>query len=291
MLPVAALAAALTVPSSASAVVGGQDASRPYPNMAELRDGGDFICGASLVAPNKILTAAHCVSENPKAVSGLSFVLGRTTRSDTSSGEEIKAAAVDVHENYDSTTLAYDVAVVTLERNATKGTPIRLATPSERDFWSPGDTATVTGWGTRAGFDLLGLTITDKLQEVQMPIREDAECDRNYTVTLQGGIDEATMICAGELHGTKDSCQGDSGGPIMVTDATGALAQIGTVSWGFGCGYPTQYGVYSRAAGETLYPWISSRIGTSTATGTSAGTTKTTGKKPKSKSRKSRTRR
>ena len=276
-LLLAAGLAALMIPSTAAAVVGGQDASRPYPHMAELRDGGDFICGASLVAPNKILTAAHCVSENPRAVDGLSFVLGRTTRSDTSSGEEIGAAAVDVHEDYDSSTLAYDVAVVTLERNATKGTPIRLATPAEREYWSPGDTATVTGWGTRVGFDVLGLTITDRLQEVQMPIREDAECDENYTVTLQGGIDENTMICAGELHGTKDSCQGDSGGPITVTDANGALAQIGTVSWGFGCGYPTQYGVYSRAAGDALYPWIQSRLG-STATGTAAGTA-TKGKK------------
>ena len=294
MLPVAALAAALSIPSSASAVVGGQDATRAYPNMAELRDGGNFICGASLVAPNKILTAAHCVSEKPQAVSKLSFVLGRTTRSDTSSGEEIKASHVDVHEQYDSTTLAYDVAVVTLERNATKGTPIRLATPSERDYWSPGDIATVTGWGARVGFDVLGVTITDRLQEVQMPIRDDAECDRNYTVTLQGGIDENTMICAGELQGLKDSCQGDSGGPIMVTDANGALAQIGTVSWGFGCGYPTQYGVYSRAAGATLYPWISARLG-SGATGTAAGTTTTKGKGngggKGSKSRKSRTRR
>ena len=280
MLPAAVLAAALTVPSTASAVVGGQDASRAYPNMAELRDGGQFICGASLVAPNKILTAAHCVSEKPEAVGKLSFVLGRTTRSDTSSGEEIKATHVDVHEQYDSSTLAYDVAVVTLERNATKGTPIRLATPSERDFWSPGDTATVTGWGARVGYDLAGLTITDRLQEVQMPLRDDAECDRNYTVTLQGGIDENTMICAGELHGTKDSCQGDSGGPIMVSDATGALAQIGTVSWGFGCGYPTQYGVYSRASGDTLYPWISARLG-SAPTGTQAGTSTKGGGKPR----------
>ena len=256
----AAAFAALLVPSTASAVVGGQNATRAYPNMAELRDGGNFICGASLVAPNKILTAAHCVSENPKAVSGLSFVLGRATRSDTASGEEIRATAVDVHENYDDSTLAYDVAVVTLERNATKGTPIRLATPAEREYWSPGDTATVTGWGTRVGFDVLGLTVTDRLQEVQMPIRDDAECDESYTVTLQGGIDENTMICAGELHGTKDSCQGDSGGPIMVSDANGALAQIGTVSWGFGCGYPTQYGVYSRAAGDALYTWIQSRL-------------------------------
>ncbi len=258
VLAAAALAAALISPSTASAVVGGQNATRAYPNMAELREGGVFICGASLVGANKVLTAAHCVDGTP--ASRLSFVLGRTQRSDTASGEVVPAASVEVHPGYDPSTQAYDVAIVTLQRNATKGTPIRLATPSERDYWAPGDIATVTGWGARVGFDLLGLTTTDRLQEVRVPIRDDAECDRNYTLTLQGGIDESTMLCAGELHGTKDACQGDSGGPLMVADSTGALAQAGVVSWGLGCGYPTQYGVYARVSGATLYNWISPRI-------------------------------
>ncbi len=76
-----------------------------------------------------------------------------------------------------------------------------------------------------------------------------------------GGIDAATMVCAGELHGTKDSCQGDSGGPLMVPDATGALVQMGVVSWGFGCGYPTQYGVYSRIGDTALNSWVRTQAG------------------------------
>jgi secreted trypsin-like serine protease len=255
----AALAALLLLPSQAVAVVGGQNATRAYPNMAELREGGAFICGASLVAPNKILTAAHCVADT--TASRLTFVLGRVNRNDSLSGEVIGASSIEVHPSYNTSTQAYDVAIVTLQRNATLGTPIRLATPSERStLWAPGDIATVTGWGARAGFDVLGATITSQLQEVQVPIRDDADCDEKYTLTLQGGIDANTMICAGELHGTKDSCQGDSGGPLMVADTTGALVQAGVVSWGFGCGYPTQYGVYSRVSGSALYTWITARI-------------------------------
>src|SRR5688500_9023404 len=93
--------ALMIVPSTASAVVGGQDASRPYPHMAELRADGDYICGASLVAPDKILTAAHCVEDSRKDPTKLSFVLGRTTRSDTASGEEIRARGLEIHPNYD----------------------------------------------------------------------------------------------------------------------------------------------------------------------------------------------
>jgi secreted trypsin-like serine protease len=259
LLPAAALAAALVVPSTAAAVVGGQAASRPYPHMAELRSGGDYICGASLVAPDKILTAAHCVDGTP--ASELSFVLGRPTRSDTSQGEEIPASAVTVHPQYDSGTQAFDVAVVTLSRPSTEGSPIALADPvADRGLWEPGDDVRVIGWGTRAGFDVLGVTITDDLQEVDVPVVADADCDRNYA--LMGGIDERTMVCAGNLHGTEDSCQGDSGGPLMGLGAGGTLRQVGVVSWGFGCGYPTQYGVYSRVGDALLGDWIRSRIGT-----------------------------
>jgi secreted trypsin-like serine protease len=262
LLPMAALAAALLAPSSASAVVGGQDASRPYPHMAELRLDGDYICGASLVAPNKILTAAHCV-EGEKA-SSLSFVLGRPVRSDTSQGEEIPASSLTIHPQYDPNTQAYDVAVVTLSRSSTAGSPIALADPvADRGLWEPGDDVRVIGWGTRVGFDLVGLTITDQLQEVDVPIVDDAECDQNYT--LMGGIDEATMVCAGNLHGTEDSCQGDSGGPLMGLGTGGELRQVGVVSWGFGCGYPTQYGVYSRVGDALLGNWVRSQIGQQTA--------------------------
>ena len=257
LVATAALLAVLVSAPVASAVVGGRDATRPYPHMAELRDGGQYICGASLVGADRILTAAHCVNGTP--ASRLSLVLGRTTRSDTASGEEIPAASVTVHPDYDADTQAYDVAVIRLARTATKGSPIRIATTGERAIWSPGTRATVTGWGTRAGYDLLGVTVTDRLQEVQVPIVADRDCDRNYS--LMGGIDERTMVCAGELYGTKDSCQGDSGGPLVAPDATGALTQVGVVSWGFGCGYPTQYGVYSRIGDDALNSWVRTQAG------------------------------
>jgi trypsin len=268
LLPLAALLAALVIPSSAGAVVGGQPASQPYPHMAELRDRGSYVCGASLVAPDKILTAAHCV-EDAKA-SDLSFVLGRPVRSDTSRGEEIRARSLEIHPRWDPSTYAYDVAVVTLERPSTAGTPIALATPAaDRGLWEPGDDVRVIGWGARVGYDVLGLTITDRLQEVDVPIVSDAECDRNYRLTLMGGIDPRTMVCAGNLHGTEDACQGDSGGPLMGFAADGTLKQVGVVSWGFGCGYPTQYGVYARTADTTLYDWLAPRVGTTTTTTTS----------------------
>jgi secreted trypsin-like serine protease len=256
-----ALATALALPASASAVVGGHGATRAYPHMAALRYDGDFICGASLVAPQTILTAAHCVvGDDGKAVapSHLSFTLGRT-QLDGPGGETIGAARVEVHEQYGQPKGAsHDVALVTLARPAVEA-PIRLADPAaDRARWSPGSKATVIGWGTQAFGDVLGITVTNDLQEVDVPVVADGDCATSYALTQE--FEPQTMVCAGELTGFKDACQGDSGGPLMVGDGAGGLLLIGTVSFGTGCGYPTQYGVYGRVGDRELHDWIAARL-------------------------------
>jgi secreted trypsin-like serine protease len=94
------------------------------------------------------------------------------------------------------------------------------------------------------------------------------------------------MVCAGEVYGLKDSCSGDSGGPLMVPDAQGTLVQAGTVSWGFLCGVPTQYGVYGRIGDDPLNGWIRQRIGTVAAAAPAARAKTKAKPKAKAKARK-----
>jgi secreted trypsin-like serine protease len=75
-----------------------------------------------------------------------------------------------------------------------------------------------------------------------------------------GEFDPETMVCAGNDTGGADSCSGDSGGPLVVPDAAGALVQVGVVSWGFGCAYPFNYGVYSRIGDDPLFSWIQGHL-------------------------------
>src|SRR3712207_4852291 len=118
--------------ASAAAIVGGQTTTRDWPHMAsmEFRDSeeGDQTyshrCGASLVALDVILTAAHCVDADADdrgdtyPVQNFRFLLGTKRRS--AGGERIAATQILEHPRYDETDGdEADVALVKLERAST----------------------------------------------------------------------------------------------------------------------------------------------------------------------------
>ena len=285
----------LLLAAPASAIVGGEETQRDWPHMAamEYRDGPgeefQFRCGASLVAPDVILTAAHCVDNGDGSgtadtltATDFRFLLGTKLRD--SGGERIGAVEIVEHPLWDeSGNVSGDVALVKLERPSSLGTPIELAQPADKPNWEPGDPTTVIGWGGKefiappdafpVGF--LVDNTTNELNEVTIPIVSDDDCELAYSHMLVG-FDPETDVCAGEDTGNKDSCQGDSGGPLMVQSG-GAWKQVGVVSEGLGCAYPTQYGIYAEAGGDVLRPWIeSNRDAMSDADETTTTTTTTT---------------
>ncbi len=234
----------------AEAIVGGSVTQRQWPAMAQLNVDNNFTCGANLVRPEWVLTAAHCIEGLEGQPGRLSIVLGRTTLN--GSGGSIHAVDQVVrHESYDGS--GYDVALLRLA-TATTLAPIRIVELSEADLWTPGTSATIIGWGAQNW----GGGPSNELRETQVPIVPDNDCQASYGLTL--GFDATTMVCAGEPSGQHDSCSGDSGGPLMVADRSGAPVLAGAVSFGLGCAFPTQYGVYSRVGGQTLRKWLDSKL-------------------------------
>lgn len=239
----AILAALPVIPSSALAeqerVVGGRDATRPYPWMASLQSSsGSHFCGGSLVRADWILTAKHCVrNRNPAS---FQVMLGSQKLSQPGQIHKIAEVVVDPNQNSDSAVL----------RLATPSAlePIRIAGLDERATWAPGELATAIGWGQT--FFIVGPS-PDHLQEVEVHVVSDADCARSYS-----NFDPETEVCAGETTGGKDTCQGDSGGPIMVPDATGKFIVFGTTFRGLGCALPLFYGIYARVGDDPIRSWL-----------------------------------
>ncbi|WP_338067462.1 serine protease [Crossiella equi] len=198
--------------------------------LASGSSGSGQFCGGTLVAANKVVTAAHCTKG--RATSNTFVVHGREDKQSTA-GTVARVTKIWVHPSYTTATAGFDVSVLTLDRNIS-GPTVPLATPSDTALYAEGQSALILGWGTTSS----GGSASRYLLKANVPLTSDATCKTAYTQ-----YSNTSMICAGFPQGGVDTCQGDSGGPLIVG---GKL--IGATSWGRGCagaGYP---GVYARIA-------------------------------------------
>jgi len=218
-------------PTASPKIVGGTPANiEDFPFTVALTqpDGFQF-CGGTLVAANKVVTAAHCTVGSSPA--DIVVVAGRTSLSG-GGGETSEVSDIWVHPDYQDATIGSDVSVLTLSTNLSE-TPIAINTDGAA--YGEGTNSTVLGWGlTSEG----GGSTSDTLNQVDVPITSDATCQSAYQE-----YNSEAMVCAGLPEGGKDSCQGDSGGPLVID---GKLA--GIVSWGQGCAEPNFPGVYTRVS-------------------------------------------
>ncbi|WP_299540660.1 trypsin-like serine protease [uncultured Streptomyces sp.] len=245
--------------ASDSIIIGGQPvkvAESPWTVALASRDrfgesrAGQF-CGGVLVAPTKVVTAAHCLGEDVlgegPGVGDLTVIAGRDELRDTG-GEEIPVGEVWVNPDYDPSTSVGDLAVVTLSRARDHADTIAMARAGEAGY-RPGAAATVYGWGDTSGFGAYATS----LRAASVQVLADSDCARAYPGGSRGGYDAPSMLCAGDPEGGRDACQGDSGGPLV---SGGRL--IGLVSWGNGCGRADSPGVYTRIS--AAIGWADGRV-------------------------------
>ncbi|XP_077565118.1 trypsin-1-like [Haemaphysalis longicornis] len=218
-------------------IVGGtaaKEAEFPWQVSIQTKSDSDHFCGGSVIAPDIILTAAHCVDDT--TADTLSVQAGLLDlKNPPSYSQRRSVAGLIVHESFSR--MSNDIAVLRLDSpfnlTASGGHIGTVCLPPVG--YSLRGSVTVTGWGTTSS----GGPSSSKLLAVSVPVQGNVVCRLSGLTSYNS----TTMFCAGILG--RDSCQGDSGGPA-VQRKDGVSTLVGIVSFGLGCGVVP--GFYTRVS-------------------------------------------
>ena len=234
-------------------------------------------CTATLVAPDKAITAAHCVDDDgdgefDRPVVGEDFLLGDDAEDPT---HERTVTRVVTCPAWDAELRAFDVAVLTLDAPIDDVAPVAISgrdplgsmgtvvefgiagTGTDADFWS-----TEPDGLKRAAQNMIELVDAEFGTEALLADFDSPAGDANTLATHYGADSDAEPLALEGVAGP-----GDSGGPLLVDFGDGPRI-VGITSGG---GNPLSQGGQDELAGRygSIAEWAHlARAETSTSCGT-----------------------
>ncbi|KAL8198218.1 UNVERIFIED_CONTAM: Chymotrypsin-like elastase member 3B [Gekko kuhli] len=245
-------------------VVNGEDAnpfSWPWQISLRYEKDGAFhhTCGGSLIAPDWVMTAAHCISKSRS----YEVVLGEHDMDQEEGSEQripVNADDIIVHPGWLSFCVACgnDIALLKLSRSAELNDKVKLACLPPVGEILPNDyPCYISGWGRLS----TGGPLPPVLQQAELPVVDHAHCTQP---DWWGALSiRETMVCAG--GDIRAGCNGDSGGPLNCQAADGRWEVHGIASFvsGLGCNALKKPTVFTRVSAfedwirEVSGPWCS----------------------------------
>ncbi|XP_058393568.1 neutrophil elastase [Diceros bicornis minor] len=227
------LAVLLGGPALALEIVGGQPA-RPHawPFMVSLQRGSHF-CGATLIARDFVLSAAHCV--NGRNFRSVQVVLGAHNLRRRERTRQTFGVRRIFENGFDPTTLQNDIVVLQLDGLATINANVQVAQlPAQGRSPRNGTQCLAMGWGR--------LGTNGRLPSILQQLN----------VTVVTSLCQRSNVCTLVPRRRAGICFGDSGGPLVCD---GLVQGIDSFIRG-GCGsgfYPDAFAPVAQFAS-----WINS---------------------------------
>eukprot|EP01024_Parvocaulis_polyphysoides_P033265 TRINITY_DN2962_c0_g1_i4.p1 TRINITY_DN2962_c0_g1~~TRINITY_DN2962_c0_g1_i4.p1 ORF type:complete len:434 (+),score=26.70 TRINITY_DN2962_c0_g1_i4:56-1357(+) len=215
-------------------------------------------CGGTLIAPDLVLSAAHCiyqqnhVSVNDKrsmaASEGLLFedsvyaALQPCCRH-TAGRQRIQAIKYYLPQDYDGDVIkGDDIVILQLEKPFNyRGPYVKYKMPEKVQAFWPLNKYTTIGFGALENQDVD--VFYDRVSPLQLALLDELEKDQcNEIVHGQNSVNSIHSekhLCF--KNSTADTCQGDSGGPVLIADWHGLAVnpgnpeldiQVGITSYG-----------------------------------------------------------
>jgi len=211
-----------------------------------------YQCGASLIAPGTVLTAAHCVDKFRQNPQELKIRCGEwDTQGETEPypHQDRTVAAMKVHPEFNARNLQNDWAVLFTSEDFILSSHIDTACLPEPEQDFSGTTCFATGWG-KDKFGAEG-EYQVVLKEIDLPVVDNNQCQERLRQTRLGSKYKLhnSFLCAGGVNG-KDTCKGDGGSPLVCPSKydPNTYVQAGIVAWGVGCGEDGTPGVYASVS-------------------------------------------
>mmetsp|Transcript_2818 Transcript_2818/g.4211 ORF Transcript_2818/g.4211 Transcript_2818/m.4211 type:complete len:296 (+) Transcript_2818:707-1594(+) len=227
-----------SVPSS-SLTIG---ALQRYPYMVSLQK-LNYFCGGSLIAPDLVLSSAHCVENGlleEVVINPYNIAIPQE------STESFGVVGIIIHPFYKTLTTAYDHDLSIIKMNGFTNHSIIMRLNTDETLPKLGSKLQVVGWGGTS----TGTFVTELYEtEVQM-------------VTCAGlpphTISSDSLCATGAINGI---CSGHGGSPLIIPGSTFAEdIQVGLVSWSMEGSCEAEIYPHVYAGIEEEYGWIRSQV-------------------------------